>query len=574
MPWAVVAAVLSAVTINVLRLRGDVSLAGPSVPAQVLEVAAGAALLIAAGVACHGWPRWLLVAAGAAWLTAEWASPAAPDAATLTIGLIVPLAPLSLVLASRIRHLRDGGRAEGALGGSAIVLGVAAALLAGPVAAATASPRDGGCADCAADLIAVRHDVALNSLLAERGDQLSIAAAVLAAGWLAARVSRTRPYQRLSVHSEIAAAAAADAAAVAFAAAVAAGSAAMLLGGPADPAGSAWRAAASGMLLVLTAAASWPAVRTARARRDVASAVAAAADPHARAVDAISRTLTDPALRIAYATPDGAWRNRDGQLIALPADQVTIITDAGEAVAALIHGRTARIDRAAVSGAVAAARLLLDSERLEAGTLARVNDLVAARQHVVEAADAARASLERDLHDGAQQRLVALRYALGLAAARATRLPASAVADRLAAADRAAERALADLRDLAHGIAPGALPGGALSDAVQAAVEQAGWSVTLVEFPAERLAGSVEQTIYRLIVDCGRSASRPSGSGMSITVRRRAADVVVELVSDCGQAGSDWPPAHVADRVAAAGGQLERGAADGRERLVVVLPCE
>ena len=62
------------------------------------------------------------------------------------------------------------------------------------------------------------------------------------------------------------------------------------------------------------------------------------------------------------------------------------------------------------------------------------------RASVVEAADAARASLERDLHDGVQQRLVALRYALGLATARATRLPDQRVAAKLADADKAAEQ--------------------------------------------------------------------------------------------------------------------------------------
>ena len=129
-----------------------------------------------------------------------------------------------------------------------------------------------------------------------------------------------------------------------------------------------------------------------------------------------------------------------------------MVTDAGEIVAALIHGNPARIDHASVTGAVSAARLLLDTERIEAGARARVNDLRAARQQVVDAADAARASLERDLHDGAQQHLVALRYALGLAEARAARQPEPAVAASLADADHAAEQALADLRDLAHGI--------------------------------------------------------------------------------------------------------------------------
>jgi signal transduction histidine kinase len=562
--------VLSAVTVNVLRLRGDVSLAGPSIPAAVLEVAAGIAMLVAAGVGYRGGRRWLLAAAGAAWLSAEWASPAAPDAAALTVGLIVVLAPLPLVLASRMTELRDATRVELAFASLALVLAAAAALLSGPAAAAAAAPRDGGCADCAADLVAVRHDVALSSLLAERGEQLSIAAGVIAAAWLVARISRTRPRLAISARPEIAA----DGAAIAFAAAVAAGSAASLLGGPADPAVSAWHAGASGSLLVLAAATAWPAVRSARARREVAAAVAAASDPQARAVDAIAGTLTDPALRIAYATTDGAWRNQNGQQITLPAEHVTIITDAGETVAALIHGSTARIDHAAITGAVAAARLLLDSERLAAGALARVNDLVVARQHVVEAADAARASLERDLHDGVQQRLVALRYALGLAAARATRLPDHGVLAKLADADRAAEQALADLRVLAHGIGPGPLPGGGLSNAVRTVVENADWPVTVIELPAERLAASIEQAIYRFIVDSVKSAGGMTGSGMSIAVRRRAADVVVELESGCGLTGTDWPPAYVADRIAAVGGQLQHATAGGRVRLVVVLPCE
>ena len=78
--WAAVAAVLSAVTANVLRLRADVSFAGPSVAAQVLEIAAGAVLIVVGGTAGRGLERWLLPAAGAGWLIAEWGSPAAPGA--------------------------------------------------------------------------------------------------------------------------------------------------------------------------------------------------------------------------------------------------------------------------------------------------------------------------------------------------------------------------------------------------------------------------------------------------------------------------------------------------------------
>ena len=103
-PWAVVAAVLSGVTANVLRLRAEVSFAGPSVTVQALEIGAGAALIVVGGTAGRGPGRWLLPAAGAGWLITEWASPAAPDAAAFTAGLVAVLAACPLVLASRWRR--------------------------------------------------------------------------------------------------------------------------------------------------------------------------------------------------------------------------------------------------------------------------------------------------------------------------------------------------------------------------------------------------------------------------------------------------------------------------------------
>ena len=144
LPWAVVAAVLAGVTANVLRLRGEVSLAGPSVAAQALDVAAGSALIIAGAAGGRG--RWLLAAAGTAWLAAEWANPAAPGAVLFTVGLVAFLAPLPLVLASRSRHPSvDSGPAV--LLATAVLLSAAAAVLTGPLVSAAASPRDAGCTD-------------------------------------------------------------------------------------------------------------------------------------------------------------------------------------------------------------------------------------------------------------------------------------------------------------------------------------------------------------------------------------------------------------------------------------------
>jgi signal transduction histidine kinase len=607
LPWAAVAAVLAGVTANVLRLRGEVSLAGPSVAAQVLDVAAGAALIIAGATAGRG--KWLLAAAGAAWLAAEWANPAAPGAVLFTVGLIAFLAPLPLVLASRWRQPVLGGSPAGSPGrprrppagrdpaapasrwrhlvnaggpvvllaatvllATAVLLGATAAALTGPLASAAASPRDAGCTDCPRDLIAVAHDVALSTGLTRFGGLIAIGTALSAAAWLAVTLARNRAAPRRWLASPEGAAAVA---ATAFAVAVAVAQAATLsgpAGPPAGPPAPGWHAAAGAMLLVLAAAVTVPALRAARARRVVARvAVAVADDPRRSAADALRSALGDAALRVAYPTPDGTWRDRRGQVAVLAGREVTLITDSGQDVAALIHGSAARVDPVAVTEAAVAARLLLDTERLEAGALARVNDLSTARRLVVEAADAARADLERDLHDGAQQRLVALRYALGLAGAHAERLPQPGHAAGLAAADQAAELALASLRDLAHGISPGILAPGGLADAVRTMAENAPGAVTVAELPAGRLPENVERTVYRLIADFLAEGGRMPPPGASIAIRRSGEDVLVEI--DYERADVAGTAIHLADRVAAAGGQLHHASRGGRQRLIVSLPC-
>jgi signal transduction histidine kinase len=564
-PWAVVAAVLSGVTANVLRLRADVSLAGPSVAAQVLEIAAGAALILVGGTAGRGPGRWLLPGAGAGWLIAEWASPAAPGAAALTAGLVAVLAACPLVLASRWRRPPET-RGPAALLVLAVLLALGAAVISGPLASAVASPRDGGCTDCARDLIAVAHDIDLNTRLTRLGGQVAAVAGLLAAGWLAVTLFRAWRRRPLEPSFDLAA----DAAAGVLTAVVSAAAVVQLRTGPAVLPLYLLRAAGDGALLALSAALAVAALRTARARRMVArAAVAVADDPAGDAAAALAAALNDPGLRVAYPAPDGAWRDHRGRLVVLPERDVTMVTDEGEILAALIHSRPARIDHTSVTGAVSAARLLLDTERIEAGARARVSDLSAARQRVAAAADAARARLERDLHDGAQQHLVALRYALGLAGLRATRGAEPGLAARLADADRAAEQALADLRELAHGISAAALDVEGLVGAVRSAAEQANGQVTIVELPAGRLPEPVERAAYRLIVDFLRETAPEIA--VSIAVRRADPDLIIELTGDRTPAG-EWP-AHLGDRIAAAGGQLTHTAGPGRQRLIAVLPC-
>jgi len=570
LPWAVVAAVVSGLTVNVLRLRGDVSIAGPFIGAQTLEILAGAALIMVAGAGGTGLVRWLLPIAGATWLAAEWASPAAPGPVPFTVGLLVVLTPLPLVLASRWRR-PPATAGQAVLLALATVLGLAGAITGGPLAAVAASPRDLGCTDCPRDLIALTHDVVLNARLAEFGGLFAAGGALAATVWLGAGLVAAWQDGRLWWPSP---GLAADMAATAFAVAVAAGAAATRFTGSADSAAFRWHAAAGAMLLGLAVAVAVPPLRTAHARRIVAkAAVAVADDPGRSAADALGTALRDPALVVAYPTPDGAWRDRHGRPVDLPARAVTMVTDSGETVAALVHSSPAGLDRALVTEAVAAARLLLDIERLEAGTLARVSDLRTARRLAVEATDAARARMERDLHDGAQQGLVALRYALGLAGAHAARLAEPDNARTLADADHAAEQALADLRELAHGVSNSALAVEGLAGAVRTAVEQAKCGATISELLAERLPEHVERAVYRFVADYLRYASQMSAQGLSIAIRRCGQDILVELECDRATTQPDWPPVDLADRMAAVGGYLHRADHHGRWQWTAIVPC-
>jgi signal transduction histidine kinase len=583
--WAVAAAAVAGVTISALRAGGLFSLAGPSVAAQVLEVAAGVALIVAGGLAGRQQDSWLLPLAGACWLSGEWANPAGSGALAFTVGLVTVMASLPLVLAGRwgrrfaqSRSLGTGdagGRAPillPVLLGLAVLLAAAGAIAAGPVAAMAASPGNAGCTDCPRDLIVLAHDAGLSSAMTTFGAKLAIASAAAAAAWFGVSLFRApRRHGRPALQAGLAA----DVAAVAFALACAGGATAVLTGGVGDPASYDWRSVANVCLFGLAAALTWPAVRAARAMRVVArAAIALADDPAGSAAAALGAALGDPDLRVAYPMTDGSWRDDDGQSVTLPPENLTMVTEAGENIAALIHGSDVRVDSAAVTGAVSAARILLDAERMEAAARARAIDLAAARILVVRTADAVRARLERDLHDGAQQRLVALRYALGLAGMRAAREPAAALAAGLGSADKAAERTLAELRELAHGISTASLDVEGLAGAVRDVAEQARGRVSVTELPAGRLPAAVERAAYRFVTDMVREADVRLAPSLSIAIRSSADGVAVRLDYEGAVPGQDWPPAHVSDRIAAAGGLLQRTDDERGYQLTMMLPCE
>jgi PAS domain S-box-containing protein len=188
------------------------------------------------------------------------------------------------------------------------------------------------------------------------------------------------------------------------------------------------------------------------------------------------------------------------------------------------------------------------------------NQLAASRARIVEASDAARRRLERNLHDGAQQRLVALSLTLKLAQARLNDDPDAAAA-MLRTADAELSAALAELRELAHGLHPALLADRGLRPALAALAARAPFPVELGDVPTERLPEPVEAAVYYVASEALANAAKHAGAtSATISVVRSEALVRVEIADD-GRGGAD--PASgsglrgLCDRVEALDGRLE-----------------
>jgi PAS domain S-box-containing protein len=198
--------------------------------------------------------------------------------------------------------------------------------------------------------------------------------------------------------------------------------------------------------------------------------------------------------------------------------------------------------------------------RLNAELHARLEELAASRARIVTAGDVERRRLERNLHDGAQQRLVALSLSLRLALAKLDSDPAAARATLAAAGDELA-LALDELRELARGLHPAVLSDHGLRAAVEMLASRSPVPVELTDIPAERLPEPVEAAAYYLIAEALTNVTKYArASAVRVRVAASDASVVIE-VSDDGVGGADAAAGSglrgLADRVEALGGSLE-----------------
>jgi len=323
-------------------------------------------------------------------------------------------------------------------------------------------------------------------------------------------------------------------------------------------------------------------IRARLARSGIADLVLALrADPSPGALrEALSRALGDPSLQVRFWLPEfTTYADVHGRPVDLPADphRVTAMVDsAGAPVAALVHDASLHDEPELLDAVGAAAGFAVENARLHADLLARVDELRGTRTRILEAAQSERRRLERDLHDGAQQRLVALSLDLGMLEARLGGDPAAREAVGQARAELGLS--LQELRELARGIHPAVVTGHGLAAALEGVAARAPVPVELRVELDSRLPEPVELAAYFLVSEgLTNVAKYARASAASVAVRRANGELVVE-VSDDGVGGADASAGSglrgLADRVDALGGRLavDSPVGDGT-RMRAEIPC-
>jgi signal transduction histidine kinase len=295
----------------------------------------------------------------------------------------------------------------------------------------------------------------------------------------------------------------------------------------------------------------------------------------------LARALRDPTLTLAYWLPEFASYVDSGwQAVVLSDDsggrQTAIVEQDGERVAAIVYDASLSEERKLLDAVIAAAGFALKNERLAAELRARVSELGASRARIVEASDKERRRLERNLHDGAQQRLVALSMQLTLLKGRIREDPATAVALAAKANTDLAE-SLEELRELARGIHPSALDHG-LAVALESLAAQSVVSTRVSVELADRLPEPVEVAAYFVASEALANVDKHArASRATVRVLRDAGGALIEVADDGIGGANDANGSGLrglADRVEALEGRLRVVSPAGVGTTVsAVIPC-
>ena len=294
--------------------------------------------------------------------------------------------------------------------------------------------------------------------------------------------------------------------------------------------------------------------------------------------DRLARALGDPSLEVAYRLGDGRYIDEFGKPTIVPdrpGRAVTLLTASDEVVAALVHDPALLDEPALVESVRTTAGLVLENERLAAEVRAQLAQVRASRARLLIATDEERRRIERDLHDGAQQRLVALCVALGLAAGR-TEGPAQ---QALLRAQDELDEAISELRQLARGIHPTLLREEGLDAAIDGVVRRAPLPVRVEGSVQLRLAPEVELAAYFVVCEALTNVVKHANA-TAATVRLQHTRAVLSLsVTDNGRgdarAAIGGGLAGLRDRVEALDGTLlAENDPDGGTTIRAEIPCE
>jgi signal transduction histidine kinase len=297
--------------------------------------------------------------------------------------------------------------------------------------------------------------------------------------------------------------------------------------------------------------------------------------------EALAKALGDPSLVLAYWLPRfDAYVDAEGTPVALPGEgsgrATTFVDHDGHHVAALVHDPALAHQPDLLEVVCAAANVALERERLQAELEARVVELQASRERIVAAGDAERRRLERNLHDGAQQRLVAIALQLSLLKGRIQSDPATAEELAKTAGDELA-LSLAELRELARGIHPAVLEHG-LAAALDSLAARASVPTKVLFETSERLPEPVELAAYFVASEAlANVAKYAHATTVSMRVWRTDGIASIEITDDgiggaddCGGSGLRG----LADRVEALQGHLRVSSPVGAGTVITAeLPC-
>ncbi len=502
----------------------------------------------------------LLAVVSCAWFFGEWDSPGAPSI-IFTIGLVLYAACPPLAAWTMLAY--PTGRLGAAVERITVAIGFLSCLLfLGLFPALVLDPESIGCSECPTNLLQVsdRPDVfdALNRIGVQIGFAWSLFAVALAI-W---RVLRSSSARRRAVASVVTAGC--------LYLGLVAGSFGLALDrgylGTSASEGQLWLTQA-GTLSLLSGAVAWGLWRARRIRSMLTKLVVELGEA-TRATDlrdALVEPLADPDLEVAYPVGEGRYVDASGKTVDLtpvPGRATTPLVRGGRSVAVLVHREGLLDNPDLVDEVLAAARLALENERLQAEVRANLEDLRASRARIIETGDAERRRLERDLHDGAQQRLVGLLLALRLLRRQIEDDGDARVRADLGTAEAQLNEAITELRELAHGIHPAVLSDEGLAAAVDALAEGA-TSARIGSLPEGRFPRLVETAAYLVIAEAAKNGP----------CHVSAAQQGSSLLVDIEMASPPERLIELKDRVGALGGELRSDRVGDGIRIRAEIPC-